>query len=102
MKNGRRDIPMGLKREAIPTRKNSSAVETLTPSLRNRPSRRAMTTEEAIEPLIAQKGHQLRPPVVPPEVMEAAYLRLEVIRQLHETRGRAWICTENSSRNRRH
>jgi diguanylate cyclase (GGDEF)-like protein/putative nucleotidyltransferase with HDIG domain len=70
--------PDGLKREAIPIgARILSAVDNFDALASERPYRRAMTTEEAMNTLTAQKGTSFDPRVV--EVMERRYLELEAM-----------------------
>ena len=76
--------PDGLKREAIPIgARILSAVDNFDALASERPYRRAMTTDEAMKTLSAQKGTSFDPRVV--EVMERRYLELEVIVNSMET-----------------
>jgi diguanylate cyclase (GGDEF)-like protein/putative nucleotidyltransferase with HDIG domain len=70
--------PDGLKREAIPVgARILSAVDCFDALASERPYRRAMTPEEAMKTLCAEKGASFDPRVV--EVMERRYKELEVM-----------------------
>src|SRR5256884_5973571 len=69
--------PDGLKREAIPIgARILSAVDCFDALASERPYRQAMTPQEAMSALIAEKGRSFDPSVV--EVMERRYAELEV------------------------
>ena len=79
--------PDGLKREAIPIgARILSAVDCFDALASERPYRRALTPEEAMSTLSAEKGRSFDPRVV--EVMERRYAELEVIVSTMETERR--------------
>jgi diguanylate cyclase (GGDEF)-like protein/putative nucleotidyltransferase with HDIG domain len=79
--------PDGLKRESIPIgARILSAVDNFDALASERPYRRALTTEEAMKTLIAQKGTSFDPRVV--EVMERRYVELEAMVNSMETERR--------------
>ena len=79
--------PDGLKREAIPIgARILSAVDCFDALASERPYRRAMTPEEAMSNLIAEKGRSFDPRVV--EVMERRYQELETMVSSMETERR--------------
>ena len=79
--------PDGLKREAIPMgARILSAVDCFDALASERPYRRAMTPQEAINALSAEKGRSFDPRVI--EVMERRYLELEEMVNTMETERR--------------
>jgi diguanylate cyclase (GGDEF)-like protein/putative nucleotidyltransferase with HDIG domain len=79
--------PDGLKREAIPIgARILSAVDCFDALASERPYRRALTPEEAMKTLSAEKGSSFDPRVV--EVMERRYVELEMIVNAMETERR--------------